>query len=69
MEDLSTTKKAVVEREIFCLLERGLAANLMSFVADLLGPEGLRRESPPAAAATQVIVLTRFLFRRCRWFW
>lgn len=61
MEDLSTAKKAVVEREIFCLLERGLAANLMSFVADLLGPEGLRRESPPAAA-TQVIFLTCFSF-------
>lgn len=50
MEDLSAAKKAVVDREIFCLLERGLAANLMSFVAELLGPEGLRRASPLAAA-------------------
>ena len=49
--DLPTAKKAMVDREMFCLLEKGLAPNLMSFVAELLGPEGLRRASPATGAA------------------
>lgn len=53
MENLSAAKKAVIDREIFSLLERGLAPNLMSFVAELLGPEGLRRASSPAGANVQ----------------
>ncbi len=57
MQELSAAKKAVIDREIFTLLEKGLASNLMSFVAKLLGPEGLRQKSktpPPAATAAQV---------------
>lgn len=52
MEGLPTAKRAVVDREIFWLLEKGLAPNLMSFVAEILGPEGLRRASPTTAAAS-----------------
>lgn len=51
VQDLSAAKKAVIDREIFCLLEKGLASNLMSFVAKLLGPEGVRQATPPAAAS------------------
>ena len=54
MPDLSAAKRMVVDREIFCLLEQGLAPNLMSFVAELLGPEGLRRASPTMTASGQV---------------
>lgn len=50
MQDLSAAKKAVIDREIFCLLEKGLASNLMSFVAKLLGPEGIRQATPSSAA-------------------
>lgn len=57
MQDLSAAKKAVIDREIFTLLEKGLASNLMSFVAKLLGPEGLRQKTPsPAATAAQAQV-------------
>ncbi|CAM9536402.1 unnamed protein product [Pylaiella littoralis] len=50
VQDLSAAKKAVIDREIFCLLEKGLASNLMSFVAKLLGPEGIRQAAPSSAA-------------------
>ncbi|CAM9689476.1 unnamed protein product, partial [Hapterophycus canaliculatus] len=51
VEDLSPAKKAVIDREIFFLLENDLASNIMSFVAKLLGPEGMRQATPPPAAA------------------
>lgn len=50
MSELTTAKKTVIEREVSCLLEKGLAPNLMSFVSELLGPEGLRRRSAPASS-------------------
>lgn len=43
VSDLPPAKKNVIDREIFCLLEEGLAPNLMSFVSELLGPDWLRR--------------------------
>eukprot|EP00903_Cladosiphon_okamuranus_P015217 g14064.t2 len=51
VQDLSAAKKAVIDREIFGLLERGLASNLMSFVAKLLGPEGMRQQTTPSSAS------------------
>ena len=64
MQNLSSAKKAVIDREIFGLLEKGLASNLMSFVAKLLGPEGLRQQTTPSAAAnsTQVGVFEQVRF-------
>ncbi|CAN0253408.1 unnamed protein product, partial [Ectocarpus sp. 4 AP-2014] len=54
VEDLSPAKKAVIDREIFSLLEKDLASNLMSFVAKLLGPEGIRRTTPATSTAATV---------------
>lgn len=59
MQDLSAAKKAVIDREIFDLLEKGLASNLMSFVAKLLGPEGMRQQTAPPAAASNAQVRAR----------
>lgn len=53
MKELPNAKREVVDRQIFSLLEKGLAPNLMSFVAELLGPEGLRK-APSTAANAQV---------------
>lgn len=62
---MSTAKKAVIERETFCLLEKGWAPNLMSFVAELLGPEGLRRAQPAATGSATPQVSTGHEFVRC----
>lgn len=57
MPGLCSLKRQLVDHWVFALLEQGLAPNLMSFLAELLGPEGLRRAPPATSVATGQVIL------------